>query len=353
MALEQVTFHVTDRCQLDCEHCLRDPGQKPLDLEPELVARTLAEAKRKYRSDHTGFTGGEPTLHPRFAELVDAAIDQGFTWHMVTNGRKLAETLSMLAQRPARLAGLTAVNLSLDGATEATHDGIRGKGSYREVMAATSVCTALGLKVVFNVTIHAKNQGEIEAVGLLASQLGAARLSFVQMQPTGTHLDRELALTARQWRAVMDRIDRLAAALTLPVSVPEGFFREQPFHVCAAFSQQQLHVDVHGRVVLCCQHAGIPSEGREDEIAGDLHAMSLVDAHASLIEIIHRAQAEKVQAVKRGDLDEWGHFPCNHCLKSFGKPHWSDAGAVGPAATRERWTGAWAKPDAKRLPIVR
>ena len=28
MAVKAITFHLTDRCHLDCLHCLRDPGQR-------------------------------------------------------------------------------------------------------------------------------------------------------------------------------------------------------------------------------------------------------------------------------------------------------------------------------------
>ena len=29
MAVDRLIFHLTDRCQLNCDHCLRDPGAKP------------------------------------------------------------------------------------------------------------------------------------------------------------------------------------------------------------------------------------------------------------------------------------------------------------------------------------
>lgn len=352
MAFEWITFHVTDRCNLDCDHCLRDPEQKPTDISVDLVARILREAKTLYRSEHVAFTGGEPTLHPEFVRLVDAVVDHGFTWHMVSNGRDFAALARELG--PKRLAALTAVNLSLDGATEAVHDGIRGEGSYRTVMAAAATCTALGIKFVLNVTLHARNVHELEAVGLLGSQLGAAGVSFVMMQPTGTHFDRELFLSAKEWRRVMDRIDRLTSALTLRVSTPEGFYKEQPFHVCTPFTQQQVHIDVHGRMNLCCQHAGIPSEGEgaPRDVVADMHEVSLPDAHVGLLGLIHQAQADKVAFMREGALTDWDHFPCNHCMKAFGKPHWTAEGAAGPDAKRERWRGAWDKSDKKRLPSL-
>ncbi len=45
MAAAWIALHLTDRCQLDCKHCLRDPQQKPTDLPLSIVRKVLAEAK--------------------------------------------------------------------------------------------------------------------------------------------------------------------------------------------------------------------------------------------------------------------------------------------------------------------
>jgi MoaA/NifB/PqqE/SkfB family radical SAM enzyme len=350
MAVEWIAFHLTDRCQLDCQHCLRDPEKKPKDLSLELIKKGLSEGRRIYNAEHTAFTGGEPTLHPQFREAVDVAIDLGFTWHMVTNGRNLPWLLELFRERPLRRERMTSISFSLDGADEAMHDSIRGAGSYREVMTAISLCAALDIPFVLNTTLQARNAPQIEAFGLLAGQLGAVRLSFVQMQPTGTAHDEGFYLSAAEWRGVMDRIDRLALALKLPVSVTEGFHKPQPFYTCTPFTGQQLHIDVEGNLNLCCQHAGIPSEGGLSDIAGNLRDMSLPEAHQKLLGIMHQSQVDRVAEMARGGLDdEWDKFPCNNCLKRFGKPHWVEGGVGGPAATRARWRGAWSP---KKLPIV-
>jgi hypothetical protein len=78
--------------------------------------------------------------------------------------------------------------------------------------------------------------------------------------------------------------------------------------------------------------------------------MTLAEAHGKLLGIIHDAQADRVQRMARGEIAEgWDKFPCNDCLKRYGKPHWTDEGVGGPAAARQRWRGAWSP---KRLPIV-
>jgi MoaA/NifB/PqqE/SkfB family radical SAM enzyme len=351
MAVEWITFHLTDRCQLDCQHCLRDPELKPKDLSIDVVRRALVDGKRVYNASHTAFTGGEPTLHPEFTAIVDLAVELGYTWHMVSNGHNMSWLFDRFREKPSRRAAMTSVTLSLDGADESVHDHIRGKGSFLSVMSAVTQCTARGLPFVLQCAVHKKNQHQIEALGLLASQLGASRLSFSMTQPTGTYLDRELYLSAAEWRAVMDRVQRLADTLKLPVTHPEGYYHPQPIYTCQAFAQQQLHIDVEGRLTLCCQHAGVPQEhGSRSDSAGSLEELTLPAAHRRLLSVIHDAQTRKLDRAAEGALDdEWDRFPCNYCLADFGKPHWTKDGASGPGASRERWRGAWKK----SLPIAR
>jgi MoaA/NifB/PqqE/SkfB family radical SAM enzyme len=348
MAVDWVAFHLTDRCQLDCQHCLRDPQQKPKDLDIEILRKALVSGRQVYNASHAVFTGGEPLLHPRFDECVDVAVDLGYTWHAVTNGKRAATLFESLSARKERKDALTALTFSLDGADEVVHDGIRGAGSFREVMQAIMLCSVHDVGFVLQMTLHAKNVHQVEAMGMLATQLGARRLSFCLMQPTGTHHDASMRLTAREWRVVQDRIDRLVGVVRVPISLPEGWYSPQTFHVCQSFASQQLHIDVDGKLNLCCMHSGIP--GDRPDVGGDLREVSLPEAHRRLLTIIHDAQATKLAHLESGAVTEWDKFGCNFCLKSFGKPHWTDDGVGGPAANRERWRGAWAP---RQLPIVK
>jgi MoaA/NifB/PqqE/SkfB family radical SAM enzyme len=334
-------FHLTDRCQLDCKHCARDPAKMPTDLEPATFEKIVREARATYGISHVALTGGEPTLHPRFAELIDVVAGHGMSWHLVTNGGTFPKLVETLWAKSRRRESLAYVAISLDGATEGTHDRIRGIGSYRQVMTALSLCTAHGIRFQLKMTVHARNVDEVDALGLLASQLGASELSFSVFQPTGTLHDVDLFLPAREWRALRERVERLATVLTMPVVLADGFPERAAFYACGPFRGEQLHVDVYGRLSLCCAHADQPSEGRDDEIAGDLHTMSLVDAHRKLIGIVRSAQDAKLEAMAAGAIGEWDRMPCNFCMKHFGKPHWTTEGAAGPSAKRERWRGAW------------
>ena len=355
MGVTQIAFHLTDRCQLDCKHCLRDPAQKPVDLPLEILESVLDQVKLLHGTSHVSLTGGEPSLHPSFLDIVDAIGARQMTWHMISNGRSFGWLMKSLAERPGARSAMKHVYFSLDGADEATHDKIRGQGSFREVMSACALASVQEIPFALQLVVNALNQHQLEAVGLLAAQLGAMRVSFCMLQPTGTKHDDVLKLSLGQWHALSDRLDRLAQLLKIEVRTPEGWPQKQPFHVCDVFQSTQLHVDVEGRLNLCCQHAGVPqgdaAPSGESDVVADMRTTSLAEGQRRLLGVIHRAQEAKLAQIEAGEFGEWDHFGCNWCLKHFGKPHWSEAGATGPEAARERWVGAWgeAKNQAPRV----
>lgn len=354
MAARWLAFHLTDRCDLNCQHCLRDPGKKPLDIDPALLSATIRQAAQTYGTAHVALTGGEPTLHPQFVDIVDDIGAAGLTWHVVTNGLRLPALLQKLDGRQGARAALTTLNISIDGADADTHDKIRGAGTYMRAMAGIAAATARDIPIVLQLAVNARNEHQLEAFALNAALLGASRISFAWLQPTGTSMDAELFIPAERWWHIRARIERLAANLSVPVSMPEGFPNEQSFHVCPPYRSDTLHVDVHGRLTLCCQLAGTPS-GRHSDIAGDLTQTPLLKAHRALLEIIHDAQTARLDGMD--DSDPWNAFPCNACLKHFDRPHWREGGTAGPAAARPRWRGAWALETARRatrnpLPVL-
>lgn len=341
MTVDTIAFHITDRCQLNCDHCLRDPGLKSIDIDVDLVRDILVEAQRLYGSKETSFTGGEPTLHPRFLDLVDVAVDAGYRWRMVSNGERFPRVLAALQAEPKRLGALSAFNFSLDGATEATHDLVRGKGSYRTVLGAVSLAVAHELPVVLQLTVTRANLDEIEEFALLGAQLGAARVTFGSLQPNGTFHDWSLGLKHDEFVRVVERIQRLSEILTIEVSGDEGFNLIQPMFMCESFLNSTLHFDYGGNLNLCCRYSGIPAGGDDAAEIANLNEVSLAEAHAAMIRTSADTITARLKLLDEGIEDPWDQSPCNFCFKCHGKPHWTSNGPVGPSADRPRWRGAW------------
>ncbi len=118
---------ITSACNLDCPICYvhnkNDDAFHMGDAELDRILEHLV-ADHGGELDIVNFTGGEPTLHPRFLELIERAQQKGI--HRVTictNGIRLAKDES-LVRRLAELGGRVA--LSFDSFDEAVDFDLQG-----------------------------------------------------------------------------------------------------------------------------------------------------------------------------------------------------------------------------------
>jgi MoaA/NifB/PqqE/SkfB family radical SAM enzyme len=340
--MKWLAFHITDRCQLNCDHCLRDPDLNTAQLDAKFIGDVVRQGQENLGISHVSLTGGEPTIHPEFYEIIDAINDLGCDWHMVSNGWNFPKIVQRLRSKPARWDTLTCLNISLDGATEETHDSIRGEGSYRHVMQAATMCQALEKPFLFQMVVNQRNVHEIDDLAMLASQMGAIRVYYAFAQPTGTFLDRTLYLSLPEWNLIRDKVVQLNDSFKMEIFGTEGFPSPNVFDPCSVFKHEVMHIDMYGRMNLCCQHAGVPGKAEMEGCFGDLHEVPLVDAYKLMLDHIAKVMKMRVDAISKKELDdEWDSSLCNWCLKCHGKPHWSKDGVGGPKAQRQRWRGAW------------
>jgi len=89
-----IVIELTNRCNLRCQHCFDKRHSADGDLKIETVEMILLGAKA-YCFDHLSFTGGEPTMHPGFAEILTMVCKAGYKFGFVTNPHALRAQQSM------------------------------------------------------------------------------------------------------------------------------------------------------------------------------------------------------------------------------------------------------------------
>ena len=89
----KVEWNLTKRCNYDCSYCpdiIHDNVSKPTDIE--ILKSTIDKLVTIGKPIRISFTGGEPTVHNKFEELVNYAKHVGVKWVSVTtNGTRQAE----------------------------------------------------------------------------------------------------------------------------------------------------------------------------------------------------------------------------------------------------------------------
>ncbi|MDP6946241.1 MAG: radical SAM protein [Myxococcota bacterium] len=87
-------LHVVDHCNLRCEQCCSlSPHLATWFADPRQLEADLARVARVLRPSVLKLTGGEPTLHPRLAEIAAIARRSGVSERlsMTTNGIRIRD----------------------------------------------------------------------------------------------------------------------------------------------------------------------------------------------------------------------------------------------------------------------
>jgi radical SAM protein with 4Fe4S-binding SPASM domain len=117
-----VWFEITRKCNLACPHCYIDAGRPRVGelCTPEIL-RLLEEMARMGVWAVT-FTGGEPTLHTDFVELVQFARGQGLLVGIATNGMFLSDDLLDRLPRDGVIISVSLDNLHIMNPRDADSD---------------------------------------------------------------------------------------------------------------------------------------------------------------------------------------------------------------------------------------
>lgn len=170
-----VFWESTRACLLACRHCRAEalPHAVPGELtHEESVAfiETLADFGRP--APILVITGGDALMRPDLLELVDAARATGVPVALAPSVTPLL-TDELLAELRAR--GVKVASVSLDGATAATHEGLRQvAGHFAETLAAVRRLRSHGLVVQVNTVVTAENVEELPAIAKLVRDSGAS-----------------------------------------------------------------------------------------------------------------------------------------------------------------------------------
>jgi mycofactocin radical SAM maturase len=176
-----LTWELTYGCNLACVHCLSSSGRRdPRELSTTEAMRLIEEFSAM-QIFYINIGGGEPTLRRDFFDLVDYAVYLGVGVKFSTNGT------TMNPARAARLAegDYVDVQVSLDGASAATNDAVRGEGSFAAGCQALGYLAEAGFsRPKLSVVVTRLNIPELGDLVALADSYGA-QLRLTRLRPSG------------------------------------------------------------------------------------------------------------------------------------------------------------------------
>ena len=184
-------LYLTSGCNLACRHCwitptfVRGEPSPGECLDLDLLRRAVAEARPLGLTD-AKLTGGEPTLHPHFVEIVDFLSAEGLEIIMETNGTLID---AALARHLKERTNLRFVSVSIDGPNAEVHDAFRGvAGSFEAAVRGFRHLVEAGYRPQLIMCPHKGSLQFVENVVQLAVELGAGSVKFNPVTAAGRGL---------------------------------------------------------------------------------------------------------------------------------------------------------------------
>ncbi len=172
---------IDERCNLGCAHCFVSATKQGATMAYDDIVDKVIPRLAKARVERVTLTGGEPTLHPQFLDVVRAFRAAGMGVGVCTNATTLDD------EAIAELAGIGGVhaNVLLDGFAPESHGKFRGsRASFHTTIETTKSLAREGILQGLLCTPNSLAQDEeYRQLCEFAVEYGAA---YVLMNPLGS-----------------------------------------------------------------------------------------------------------------------------------------------------------------------
>lgn len=161
-SLRYLELQITNRCNLRCKHCFVN-GEKYSELSVTHIRDILKEFE-EMQGLRVLISGGEPTVHRSFERINELLPDFLIRKVLFTNGL-------LLNRRTLKKLHVDEIQVSIDG-LEASHDLLRGKGTYKKAIKAAKNALDCGFEVSVSTMVHSGNLNDFQKMENLFRSIG-------------------------------------------------------------------------------------------------------------------------------------------------------------------------------------
>jgi MoaA/NifB/PqqE/SkfB family radical SAM enzyme len=214
-----LAWQLTNRCGARCIACCEESGPDKAwkDELSRDEAIDLARRVGEFGIAYAAFGGGEPLSAPHCWELFDVLAAHGVALKIETDGSHID------AAAADRLAALRVqcVQISVDGATPATHSRVRPGSSFSAAIGAIERLAARGLAPQFVFVPTRLNIHEIVAAFDLAVSLGCGAFVTGPLMRLGRAAQdwQRIACSDEDWRQAVAALEERAASTNAPIAL--------------------------------------------------------------------------------------------------------------------------------------
>jgi len=221
MALD---VYLTNACNLRCKFCFNldreDAPRIPLE---DICAILKAAYDRGNR--YVSITGGEPFIYKQIFEVIEYAHGLGYWINILSHAGLLNDEKIRRLKKFWRLR----IRVSLDGADSATHDLLRGAGTFENTIDKIDRLVAEGVSVGVGATVSQNNIGNVDEIFRLCLDHG---INFVRFTPVArVKKGRSAQVTAALHEELIERIASLSLGHLDVVDLPQGAAPDVPLAI--------------------------------------------------------------------------------------------------------------------------
>jgi radical SAM protein with 4Fe4S-binding SPASM domain len=133
---------IDERCNLHCAHCFVSATRRGATMPYEQITDVLIPRLAACRVERVTLTGGEPTIHPQFLDVVRSFSGAGMAVGICTNATTLND---QQIDALKRIEGVHC-NVSMDGFRPESHGKFRGdRDSFHTTVATVRALASAGL----------------------------------------------------------------------------------------------------------------------------------------------------------------------------------------------------------------
>jgi radical SAM protein with 4Fe4S-binding SPASM domain len=206
-----IQWHITNLCNLRCQHCYQDDFSRRNDLDWSGLKRVsdniLTTIKEWDKAACIHLTGGEPLLKPELFDLLNY-LDQSPVVEelgIITNGLLLDRDV---VKRLPKFSKLKKIKISLDGADAETNDSIRGERTFDKVIQNIPLIRKENsFEIILMFTVMKRNFKNLPSFINLCQELSLNGFIIERFIPWGRGRERmEEVLNKEEWKELIKKL---------------------------------------------------------------------------------------------------------------------------------------------------
>ncbi len=239
-----VHLSITNSCNLRCQGCWVDVEAPEERLDLDVLNRVISDAKRHGNSIF-GLLGGEPFLHPRILDLLQAHPDAYF--QIFTNGQFITEKV---AGQLRQLGNATPL-ISIEGLQQVSDERRGKKDVFNRTLRGLENCVKAGLFTGVATSVCQANIDELLTEQWLRELIrrGVHYVWYYTYRPVGPNPNYQLALRPEQTLRVRQFIVEMRRRM--PIIIIETYYDDAGRSLCPMATGLSHHISPRGEIEPC------------------------------------------------------------------------------------------------------